>query len=347
MNTQTDVPSGLPLIEVTRGDIVESVHDVAACAVNSAGEMVFAIGDITTPVFLRSAAKPFIAAAVVAAGAVERFGLEPSELALMAGSHAGEAFHVAGVRSILRKIGVPEEALQCGGHAPYNHAAACALERAGQPFGAVHNNCSGKHAGILALCRLLEDDTATYLDVAHPAQQKILEFCARMIDEDINHMQLALDGCGVPVFATSLRAGALAFMRFATLTGVAPAQLAALRTVRDAMASFPLHVCGTGEFDAALMEAAGGGIVCKAGAEGVHGDALIQAGLGLVLKITDGGKRAVGPAAMALVEELGGLAPAALTTLQRYAAPELRNRAGRVIGAIRSRRAIVAQGRRV
>ena len=305
------------------------------------------MGDVDVPVFLRSTAKPFIAAAAIKYGVAQRFGLEAQEIALMAASHSGEPFHVEGVRSILRKIRLPESALQCGAHAPYNAAAAEQLERSGEPFTALHNNCSGKHAGILALCLVLGSDTATYMEVGNPAQQEILKFCARMTNDDPAVMPLGVDGCGIPVFATSLHQAALAFMRFATLNGIDAADAHALRTVRDAMTANPWHVSGTGEFDATLMDATAGAIACKAGAEGVHGDAIIASGTGFALKVIDGTKRAVAPAALACLDQLGELSPAALTQLKHFVAPQLTNRAGRVVGEIRARRAILAGARTV
>lgn len=335
-------PTGEPFIEVTRGDLVESVHNVAACAINRSGEVVLAMGDIDVPVFLRSSAKPFIAATAIKYGVAQRFGLEDYEMALMAASHSGETFHVDGVRSILQKIGLPESALQCGAHPPYNLAAAAQLERSGQASTALHNNCSGKHAGILALCVVLGSDPATYMEVRNPAQQEILKFCARMTNDDPEVMPLGIDGCGIPVFATSLHQGALAFMRFATLEGIDAGDAHALRTVRDAMTANPWHGSGTGQFDATLMDAAAGSIACKGGAEGVHGDAMIESGTGLVLKVIDGAKRAVAPAALVCLDRLGELSPAALTLLKDFVQPQLTNRAGRIVGEIRARRAILA-----
>ena len=337
----------MPLVEVTRGKLVESVHSVAACAIDATGDVVLALGEIDTPVFLRSSAKPFIAATAVKHGAAHRYGLEPRELAVMAGSHSGEPLHVAAVRSILHKIGLPESALQCGAHAPYNGAAAIALERSGEPFTPVHNNCSGKHAGILALCLLLGSDTGTYMDSENPAQQAILNFCARMTGDDARTWPLGTDGCGIPVFATSLRRAALAYMRFATLRDIDPHDAEALHVMRDAMTAEPWYVSGTGEFDAALMDAAGGDLACKAGAEGVQCIAAVGGGAGIALKVIDGTKRAVAPATIAALAALGLLSARERAALQVFAQPELRNRAGSVVGQIRARRAIALQPRTI
>lgn len=322
-------------VEVTRGGLVESVHMVAACACDARGNTLLETGDVDTPVFLRSAAKPFIAAAAVAAGAREAFGLEQREIAIMAASHSGQLFHLNAVRSILRKIGMPESALQCGAHLPYNEEAAHAMLRRGEEPTAVHNNCSGKHAGILALCRLIDADPSTYLEPGNPAQQSVLAFCARLSDDDPNAWPIGVDGCGIPVYATPLRRAALAFARFASLEGVAPADAVALRVVRDAMIAGPEYVAGAGEFDSELMRAGAGAIASKGGAEGVHGVAAIPQGIGYAAKIVDGAARARAPASIAALRRIGVLDGGQVKNLARYARPVVYNRAGSAVGEIR------------
>ncbi len=325
--------NGALAVEVTRGGLVESVHSVAACAMDTGGEVVFSAGDIESPVYLRSTAKPFIAAAVIAAGARERFGLEPQEIAVMAASHTGEPFHVAAVRSILAKVGMDESALQCGTHVPYNAAAARALEESATPPTAVYNNCSGKHAGILALCSLLGSDPGTYLALRNPAQQRILQLCARVSDERVEAMPVGIDGCGIPVYATPLRNAALSFVRLATLDGMSEDDAQALRIVRSAMMAYPQYVSGTGEFDTVLMHTADGRIACKAGAEGVHGTAAIDRG-GLAIKVLDGSARGRAPAVLAVLRELHWLDDAALEHMAAFEHPDVQNRAGLHVGEV-------------
>ncbi|HET9030453.1 MAG TPA: asparaginase [Candidatus Aquilonibacter sp.] len=321
-------------VEVTRGDLVESVHQVAAAAATPRGELLFSTGDVESPVFLRSSAKPFIAAAAIAAGVRERFGLEMHEIAVMAASHSGEPFHVDAVRSILAKIGMDERALQCGAHYPYNEGAARAMMQRGETPSALHNNCSGKHAGILALCLAIGADPATYLRLDHPAQQAILAFCARMSDDDAHAWPIGIDGCGIPVYATGLRKAAMAFARFASLSEIEPHDAMALLVVRDAMVSHPEYVAGTGEFDSVLMAAAGGAIACKVGAEGVHCVACIPDGAGFASKVADGAGRARPPVTVAALRRLG-LGVAGDTRIEAFANPVVYNRAGRPVGEIR------------
>lgn len=323
------------IVEVTRGDVVESAHRVAAAAVDDGGRVLFAAGDIERPVYLRSSAKPLIAATAVAAGVVQRFGLEPREIAVMASSHFGEPFHVEAVASILRKTGFGVGDLQCGTHLPYNEDAAQALIRSGTPPNALYNNCSGKHAGILALCKAIGADPATYLEPANPAQRRILEFCARLSDDDADTWPLGVDGCGIPVYATSLRRAALSFARIATLRGIAGADAEALRTVRDAMIAHPEYVAGSDQLDTVLMQAAGGAIACKGGAEGVHGVAAPHAGIGYASKVRDGTGRARGPSTIAALRHLGVIGDALAERLARFGRPVVYNRAGRAVGEIR------------
>jgi L-asparaginase II len=315
---------GIPFVEATRGALVESLHAVAACACSPRGlqRPELALGEIDTPVYLRSSAKPFIAAAVVAAGAVERFGLEAREIAVMSASHSGEPRHVAAVRSILHKAGFTEADLRCG-------------DRATPASSPIHHNCSGKHAGILALARLLGADPATYLEPANAAQQRILAFCGRLSDDDPAGWPLGVDGCGIPVYALSLRRAALAYARFATLADLADEDASALSRVRAALAAEPFYVAGTSCFDSSLIEVSAGRIIGKIGAEGVHGDALLERGLGLVLKVIDGNARAVPPAALALLHELDAVGPRELTALEAFAEPPIVNAAGRVVGRLR------------
>ncbi|MDQ2857699.1 MAG: asparaginase [Candidatus Eremiobacteraeota bacterium] len=333
------VPSGVPYVFVTRGEAVESVHCVAACAASDEGDVSLALGEVEVPIFLRSAWKPFIAADVVACGAAAHFGFERRELAVIAASHNGEPLHVAAVRGILAKIGLDERALQCGAHAPSYEPAARALREAGGAPSALHNNCSGKHAGVLASCVRAGIDPATYLSPENSVQQRIAAFCARLAGDELAEMPRGVDGCGFPVYATSLAKAALAFARLRSLRGIDPADAAALGVVRDAMLAEPAYVAGTARLDTALMETTRGRIVCKAGAEGVHASGLerLGVGYGLVLKVVDGNRRAAPPAAVALLSAAGWLSAMEKRALATFARADVRNVAGAVVGSIAAR----------
>jgi L-asparaginase II len=313
--------SGPPYIEVVRGAAVESVHDVAACAVGPEELPIFALGDNHVPIYLRSAAKPFIAAAAVMAGVMEHFDLTQRELAVMVGSHEAEGFHLEAVRSILTKIGLEESALQCGPETPLTDP--------------ICNNCSGKHAGVLALALAIGADPATYRDPRNQAQQLILDFCAAISGQPRSTMQIAVDGCGIPVYATPLYNAALAYHRLATLDVRSSAAAQALRRVRDAMIAYPEYMSGTGEFDAEVIRAFDGALVCKGGAEGVWGVAHIDRGIGLVIKVVDGNSRARPPAGLAAMRSIGLLDETQREQLRGFAEPLVYNKAGSVVGVIR------------
>ena len=300
-----------------RGSLIESRHRVAVCAVNAAGRTLLELGTVDVPVFLRSTAKPFIAAAAVRAGAVDAFGFDQKELALMCASHSAEPEHIETVLSMLKKADIAPAALLCGG----------------KPS-AVYNNCSGKHAGILALAKYRHAPLETYLEPEHPAQREILALCERVIREPLPPERLAVDGCGIPVFATSLRRAAHAFARLGTLEDLEADDRAALARARAAMVKYPWYVGGTGRFDTALMEATSGAIVGKGGAEGVHGDALVNFRGGLALKVVDGNSRAVAPAVLAVLQRIEVLDEATLESLSGFREPEVHNVAGRVVGSI-------------
>lgn len=332
----TDALDGPDFVDVTRGPLVESVHRIAACAVDRDGRALLEFGTCDVPVFLRSAAKPFIAAAIVRAGVVERYGLDGRELAIVAASHNGEPEHVRAVRSILAKAGFAEEDLQCGAHAPYDATAARELERHGVSPSAVHNNCSGKHAGILAMCAALGLPPEGYLRPDHPVQVRILDFCARIAGVRSEEMPLAVDGCGIPVYAITLRRAAASFAELADPSCEDPEDARALERVRDAMRDHPWYVAGSGEFDTALMTTAPS-VIAKAGAEGMHGAASTRVGCGIVLKVLDGAARAVPPAAMQLLRALSALNAEEIGALAPFERIVVRNRAGRDVGSVEAR----------
>ncbi len=310
-------------VDVWRGPLIESTHAVAACACTVDGTVRYQRGTIDVPVFLRSAAKPFIAAAAVRAGVVERYGLEAHEIAVMAASHGGEPGHVDAVASILAKIGATVDDLQCGVPAP------------GQTQ--LDHNCSGKHAGILALARILGAPFASYLDVDHPAERAILKLCERAFRDRFDAARIGVDGCGIPVIAMSLRTAATAFARFATLDDLDAGDRAALAIVREAMIAHPWYVAGSGGFDTDLMAEGAGTIAAKGGAEGVQAVALLRSRLGVVAKVIDGSRRAVAPASIAILDTLGALDPAQRAALEPHAHPAITNAAGRIVGDVRAR----------
>lgn len=304
----------LPLIEYTRGGLVESVHSGALAVADVQGRLLAAWGDPQAVVFLRSSAKPFQALPLVETGAADAAGLTPPELALACASHRGLDMHVSVVSAMQAKIGAGESDLQCGVHPVDDPDTARQLILAGQQPTPNRHNCSGKHTGMLVLARHLGQPLASYLDLDGPVQRAILQAFAEMCAVPAAAVVLGIDGCSAPNFAVPLVNAARAFARLADPTGLPPARAAALRRLFAAMTAHPEMVRAPGGFDTELMRLLAGRLVAKGGAEGYQAIGLAPGALGpgspalgLTLKIADGGSRAVSLATVEALRQLGAL----------------------------------------
>jgi len=323
-----------PAVVVTRDGIVESEHFVRFVAATADGGVLESRGDIEGRTFMRSSAKPLICAVVVASGAADAFGFTPEELAVAAGSHSGEPYHIAAVRSMLKKIGLGESALQCGPHPPIHEPSAKALCAAGAEPSRIHNNCSGKHTAILALAVHRGASPAGYLSREHPAQREILAGCAALLDVDAQSMVIGVDGCGIPVIGVPMTAAAVCFARFGEPARFGPSWREAIARVVRAMVTHPQYVAGTGRFDTDLTRAAAGAVACKGGAEGYHAAAALARKMGFAVKVADGNFRAVSPFVIERLDRHGVLDGAQLGQLARHRRPPVKNYAGTVVGEI-------------
>lgn len=327
------------LVEVTRGGVVEARHRGHVAVVDAAGRLLAALGDPDHVTFLRSAAKPFQAMAAVEAGAADRFGLEDAELAVTCASHNGEDAHLEAVRRLLGKLGLDEGALACGVHPPGDAAVRQALARGGAEPGPLHNNCSGNHAGILALARHRGWPVEGYADPAHPVQRALLDAVAGVAGLDPAAVSLATDGCSIPTFGIPLRHAALAFARLARpgeAPGLTPERRRALERVGAAMARHPFLVAGTGRFCTDLMRVTGGRLLGKVGAEGVYGVAAADRGWGIAVKVEDGAARGLYPAVGRVLVGLGLLTPGEAEALAGHLRPVVRNHRGIEVGEVRA-----------
>lgn len=310
-------------VELWRGPAVESRHRVAVAVAEIGGRVTARVGDAEVPVFPRSAIKPIQAVPLVETGAADAFELGEAELALACASHSGEPMHTERVAAWLARIGLGEQDLECGAHAPVDREAARELRRRGGTPSAIHNNCSGKHTGMLATAVHRGEPTAGYLDPAHPVQRRV-----RAVFEELAGSPLpepGVDGCGVPSWPLPLDRLAVAIANLCERP--AAARLFA------AMRAHPELVAGTGRLDTALMRARPD-IVAKAGAEGVHTAVLPDRGLAVALKAEDGAARAADVALLAVLEHLVGN----ITDHDRLAAfaiTPVRNMAGGVVGEIK------------
>jgi L-asparaginase II len=321
------------VVEVGRGAWVESRH-VVHLAVHQAGRgLIAGAGDCGYVSFVRSAIKMFQALPLVEDGGIARFGLTAEELALCTASHSGEAYHVEAARSILRKAQARESALACGPHEPMHAPSAQQLAAAGRAPDRIHNNCSGKHAGMLALAALHGWPLEGYERVDHPVQQRVMQTLAHWADVPRSTMQIAVDGCGLPTFALPLDRVASACAR---LGAAAADGVAAPTAIIGAMTAAPEYVAGTGRLCTLLMRATGGRVVAKVGAEGYYCAIVPDARIGMALKVEDGARRASEPALLAVLRACALITEDQLQSLEAFARPVIDNTLGERVGEIRA-----------
>lgn len=323
------------LIEQTRGNFVENRHRAAFVISDAAGNIIASAGDISRPVFPRSAIKSMQALAMVTSGAIEKFGLTDEELALACASHHGEDVHVLGVTGFLGHVGLTANDLECGAHQPSNARAREALRRAGAEPSQLHNNCSGKHSGMLSVARALGVDTHEYVTRGHPVQVAVRRAIETVLDAPLSEDRCGTDGCSIPTWAAPLSAFARGFARMATGEGLPDNLANAARRIFDAATSHPLLVAGTGHLDTLVMEAFGGRVMQKGGAEGVQCGAIRDKGWGYALKVDDGNMLA----SQALVAELllryADPDEAQQAVLEKFARQTIRNVRGFDVGELR------------
>jgi len=335
-------------VEQLRGGVVEAWHDVHVAVVDGAGALVAGTGDLELVTFWRSAAKPFQALPLVEDGAVERFGLTTEELALVCASHSSEPGQVARVRDLLAKIGCAERDLLCGPHPPLSEPVAQEYAKHGVRLTAVYSNCSGKHAGMLALARHHDWPTQFYTRLEHPVQQRCLAEVSRWTDVPAGAIKTAVDGCGVVCFGLPLKNMAGAYARLAnaevgTRNAEQPGEVVRATTsanlfrvprsafrIVEAMLRHPDLIAGSGRPCTEMMRAHPGRVIVKVGAEGVYCAVLPREGLGVALKVADGHGLAAALAMAAVLEELG-LRPRPASLVAR---PNVNTR-GETVGELR------------
>jgi L-asparaginase II len=333
------------VVEVTRGGLLESRHRGAVAVVDAAGTQVFAAGDVAVPVFPRSAVKPLQALPLVETGAAEKFKLSDEELALCCASHSGEPAHVRGVERILAKAGFDASALACGTHWPASQSAAMALARTGAPS-ALHNNCSGKHAGFLCVARAMEIDPTGYWRPGHPVQQRVHAVLEDLAEAALPQESCAVDGCSVPTWALPLENLALAFAKFGSGRGLTATRAAAAARLFAACVKEPWSVAGSGRFCTEVMQLLGSQVLVKTGAEGVMCAALPAPGLGIAVKCDDGAGRAAEVVMAAMLLRFLPLDDRQRSALARFAQPTIRNWNGIEVGELRLGADIRAPGGR-
>ena len=317
------------LVEIIRGTLAESRHAGAVAVADASGRPVLSLGDVERPMFPRSAVKAMQAILLVESGAADAFGLSNDELAVACASHSGDRVHIDAVRSLLAKAGLDESYLACGAHWPVSEQATRELIQAGQRAEAIHNNCSGKHAGMLAAAVHLGLDPRGYERPDHKLQVMIGGIISETCGVALDRSRIGIDGCSVPTFAVPLSALARGFARIGTGEGLPAARASAAKRLVRACFAAPVVVAGEGRFDTVVMSALAPSVFVKGGAEGVHCAALPGLGLGIAVKVDDGAKRG---AERALAEVIAALLPKTRLALAAQLEGEIFNWRGTSVG---------------
>jgi len=331
-----------------RGEVEESAHRGDVVEVDLSGRVIRALGDPERLTNLRSAVKPFGLVALLEAGGEREFGLEPQELAIMAGSHSGEDLHVRTLQALFRRTGISQNALGCGtANMPLDALTAARLARDGERPGQIRHMCSGQHSVFLLMCKMAGWSTDSYWLAEHPTQVALRDAVARAFRANPTRIVTGIDGCGIPTYAFPLREIAWAFACLADPDAIAAddprSKLAdSYRTIRAAMLSHPEMVAGTHDrLDTSLMKALPGRVVAKGGAEalravgvlpGPRGAGVSTMATGMALKIEDGDgwERAAPAAFVESLRQAGVLEGQALRSLARYHRPPSMDSHGRI-----------------
>lgn len=258
-----------PLVEVTRGDVIERVHYGHAVVIDKNKNIVLSLGDPHKFTYMRSCAKPVQAIPVVQSGTIDHFGFNEKELAIMCASHYAEPVHLDTLEHILYKVGLKEEHLLCGNAISLKPARALELAGQGKQARQLFNDCSGKHVGILAYCLFKGYSIEEYTAPNHPAQQDIIGTFAEFCEYPRHNISVGIDGCSVPVFALPLYNMALAYLKLSNSEPFDTPYRETINRVFAAMTAHPEMISGSQGFCTELMANAGGKLIGKVGAEGV------------------------------------------------------------------------------
>lgn len=330
----TALPHHVPLTIAFRGGHPENIHYGSLAVVNTDGDVLASVGDVESPLFTRSALKPFQAMPLIARMA-QRDRLDDADIALLCASHSGEPLHVERVASLLARIGASEADLACGTHVPFHFASTGQSPTPGAQFTRLHHNCSGKHTGMLMLAHVLGQPLTGYLGTQHPVQQVIAHSVSHFSGVPIEQLVRGTDGCSAPNYAIPLRALAHAFARL-TLSEPDPVYGDAPGRVSRAMSRHPEMVSGQGRNDLTLMRAGRGDWVSKVGADGVQALASFSRGIGIAAKCSDGLLPPLMVAVVEALEQLGWLDAESRTALASLVPPPLKNAAGIEVGEMRA-----------
>ena len=320
------------LVETTRGDNIENRHRGAVAVCDPQGRVLHAWGDVDALVYPRSAVKTLQALPLVESGAADHFEVSDAELALACSSHNAESEHTTTVQAWLGRLDLDDGALECGAHPPLHEPTARDLWRNRHEPGRVHNNCSGKHTGMLTTARFFDEHTRGYIEPEHPTQQRWFDALGDMADVDMRALPQSRDGCGIPVIAMPLKAIATAFARVAAPDDLPAARADAIDRLGDAIATHPFMVAGSGRLCTEVMRLTGRRLLVKTGADGVYTAAVQDSGLGIAIKIDDGRGEAAEVALLAVLQRLQALHLGEIEALSERASMPIINTRGVAVG---------------
>ena len=333
-----------PLVELTRGELNESIHFGAFVVVDSSGRILPHEGNPDLLTYPRSSMKPFQALPFIESKGAQAYDFSSQEIAIMCASHSGTNLHRQVLESMHQKIGTHEADLACGVHWPGDEKTRLAMEMAGETPTPFRHNCSGKHTGMLAYARLNGWPIEDYLNPQHPVQIRIREVLADMVDMNPDEMPLGIDGCSAPVYGIPLNKMAMAIAKMADPVALEANRAIACRKITSAMRSHPDMVAGPGKFDTVLMSVAGVSVFSKGGAEGYQVIGIMPGaintgspGIGIAIKIADGDAlaRARTAIGLRLLEAFGILNREKLENLQPFGFGPVLNWRKLVVGEMR------------
>jgi len=324
------------LVELIRDSTVESIHRGSIVVVDSNRNILYEAGNAEVPVFFHSSAKPLQAVAALEAGIAEKYGLDLKEIAVMSSSHIGEKEHIDTLKGIMGKIGVNENALLCGIHEPYSKEAAKELILAGLTPSTLHCNCSGKHLGLIAASKAKGLSIEDYYRAEHDIQKEVKKVIAEFSGTSSEDIVTAVDGCGIPVFGLPLKNMALAFANLGNMEFSGGKYSKSQNYVISAMTLYPEMVAGNGRLDTEVIKRFGDRLLIKTGAEAVSCISLLGRATGIALKIDDGAQRAIAPAVLETLLQVGFISREEAESMKDFWIPPVKNNKGEKVGELRA-----------
>ncbi len=320
------------LVNIWRGNAIESRHRGAVAVVDSDGRPLLALGDVQRPVFARSSIKFMQTLPLIESGAADRFDLDERHIAIACASHNAEPEHVQLVEQWLHRIACSVDHLECGAHKPMGIDAQTALYASGRTPTRVHNNCSGKHTAMLSICKHLGEQTNNYRLYNHSAQRRWFDVLESMSSTRVTQLPWGYDGCGIPSLAMPLQRIGLALARFSHASNVSDDRKQAIERVKSALAAHPFLVAGSKRMCSEIMSRHAPQVFVKVGAEGFYTAMLPERGLGVAIKIDDGNVRGAEVVLGVVLQKLGVLDNDAAKDLEQYIRPSISNSRGEVVG---------------